>query len=568
MNKPILWIKIALIVSVFVIYIPLFSQTFHYPKILVTFIAASVLSMSFLFKPALMVPSGCVVLTGFGLILLSWCSVAFSHAPLNSVPQCMLFLSAAVICITVCNFTSDGKRYLLIVLFFIALAESLLAYLQFFDLKISTVLPFSACEKNVIGTMGNAEFLASFLAVGLLIGLKLAEESEKYKKLVYCGTGLICIAVLLTENKGTLLFLGIVFIYCITKKKFVAGIVLLVSAGVALWFFPSQLKGRLLVWISSAYTFKHHLFTGTGIRQVGHYYLDSIESLFVNFPLIKTAFGQNVGAVLDAHNIVLNFGVETGIAGLLVSILFVVSVVFHAKKINNYTGIALLFLVFKSFYTVMHNCSTSLILFALLLGVSLPAKTVVLAAKKRVVVLFSLIVLVFSGSLFAGYLVVSDFWYRKGIGAITLKDLKRGETFIRKSLAINPQNFDADLALGHIYFLNKDTGRMKSPLFKSIKNFKSMNTLKISAHMFFFSEMHEEAEKLYLEIEKCYPYHLTTLAKLAQIYFSRKEYKKAYEYASSVLDCKPRVKNESDFRNKMIASEIINVTGPKLFKVE
>lgn len=567
MSKIVFWIKIALILSVFVMYVPLFSQPFHYPKILVLFIAASMLSMSFLFKPAMIVPSGCVVLTGFGLILLSWCSVAFSHTPLNSVPQCMLFLSAAVICITVCNFTPDEKRYLPIIIFFIALAEALLAYLQFFDLRISTVLPFSTCEKNVIGTMGNAEFLASFLAVGLLMGLKLADGSEKYKKLVYCGTGLISIAILLTENKGTLLFLGIVFVYFLTKKKFVAGAILLVSAGVALWFFPSQLKGRLLVWISSAYTFKHHLLTGTGIRQVGHYYLDSVGSLFTNYPLIKTAFGQNTGAVLDAHNIVLNFGVETGIIGLLLSMLFVVFVVCHAKKNDHYTGIALLFLVFKSLYTVMHNCSTSLILLALLLGVSLPVTMVKLTTKKKVVLL-SLVLMIFAGSLSAGYLVLSDFWYKKGMVAITLRDLKKGDAYIRNSLAINPQNFDADLALGHLYFLNKDTVRMKPPLFESVKNFKSMNTLKISAHMFFFSEMHEEAEKLYLEIEKCYPYHLTTLAKLAQIYFSRKEYKKAYDYASSLLDCEPRVKNESDFRNKMIASEIINVTGPLLFNVE
>jgi hypothetical protein len=415
--------------------------------------------------------------------------------------------------------------------------------------------------------MGNAEFLATFLAVGVLIGLKSAEESERFRKPICCGVVLISIAILLTGNKGTLLFLGFIFMCYITKKRIITWAVLLASVGVALWFFPSQFKGRLLVWISSVYTFKHHLLTGTGIRQIGHYYLDSVESFFINYPLIKPAFGQNVGAVLDAHNIVLNFGVETGIAGLLVSILFVVSVVLCAKQSNNYTCIALLFLVFKSLYTVMHNSSTSLILLAILLGVTLPVTMVKLTAKKKII-LISLVLMVFAGSLSAGYLVLSDFWYKKGMIAITLRDLKMGEVYIRKSLAINPQNFDADLALGHIYFLNKDTVGMKPPLFESIRNFKSMNTLKISAHMFFFSAMYDEAEKLYLEIEKCYPYHLTTLAKLAQIYFSQKEYKKAYDYASQVLDCEPRVKNESDFRNKMIASEIINVTGPKLFEVE
>ena len=567
MNKPVDNIQIALMTAVFPVCTPLFSQSFHYPKLMVVFFAAVVLLLTLLFKNELKLPVGPIVVSGGALILISWCSLGSSHAPLNTIPHCMLFLSAAIICFTVANFDDKAKRTLLSVLFIIAVTESLLAFAQAAGIGIIPGILLVKGGPRVIGTIGNSDFLAAFLGVSIFIGLTMAKKECRYRKLIYTGISVVFIAVVLTRSKGTVLFLLIWFLFWLTKKKWLAAAAFLILFIVAVLFYPFQFKGRLLLWLSSLVTFKENILFGVGIRQLGHHYLDSIGYLFDTWPVLKAAFGQNVGAVLDAHNCVLNFSVETGILGCGLSLMFLYSVFRGRKNMEPFLGYGLLLLLFRSTYTVMHNSSTTLILFALLVGISLPVTTVAVTWQKRVVhvVIF---VVALCGASYSLYVLSADYWYKKGMKAIAIADVNKGRECIQKALLRNPQSGDAHLALGHIYFLQHDTVNIKPPLYKAITCFKTMNSLKISAHMLFYLGMYDDAEKLYREIERCYPNHLTTLAKLSEIYFKAEKLELAHQYASRLLDCKPRVKNRSDYRNRMTAAEIINITGPLLYQRE
>ena len=201
------------------------------------------------------------------------------------------------------------------------------------------------------------------------------------------------------------------------------------------------------------------------------------------------------------------------------------------------------------------------------MGLSLQSKKITLTIPKKAA-LVCLLIVIAVGTFYSGRAIKSDYWYYKGMKAIAQTNLDRGEIHLRKALILNPQNSEAYLAMGHIWFLRKNKEKIKAPLEKSITLFKSMNTMKISAHTFYYSEMYDEAEIVYLNIIEYFPFHLTSLAKLAQMYFIKKQYEKAHEFASRLLDCEPRVKNGSDYRNKVIASEIINITGPLLYSVE
>lgn len=564
MNRALNILQITLTGLLFLAFSSAFTQSFHYAKTVVFLLLGAVSVIRVSSAKEISLPTGPLSWAFLAILTAATVSLFASHAALNSLPHYMIFICSFWVLISLCNQTEKSRNTLYLMIFIIALIESIIAYLQFASINLPPPLTVFSSDNRIIGTFGNPEFMATFLTAAGFIGLHLMNTYAKRRKLFITGLIIIGPALLLTMNKGSVLFIAGWALYHITRKKLVVCAALLGSIILSLFLFRSSIKGRVLLWISSLNIFKDHLFTGVGLRQIGHHYLESVASVFDSGSIFSSVLQKHTANVLDAHNFILNWAAEAGIAGLISAAALVILCLKLKSEDKPYLHAALLFLLFKSMYTVMHNSTTGLMLFLIVVRALIPVRIYTVTSKMKAATVASGTFFLFACCL-TFHVISSDFWYGKSMLAIAEADIDNAITYANKSLKANPQNSDAHLACGHSYFLKKDKENMSKHLDQSIELFKSMNSLKISAHMYFYSGMHEKAKKLYSEILDYYPDHLTSISKLAQIYFLDRDYVQAHSYASLVLETEPRVKNESDFGNRRICAEIINKTGPLLY---
>ncbi|MFW6244486.1 MAG: O-antigen ligase family protein [Fibrobacterota bacterium] len=564
MNRAFTILQTVLTGVLFLAFSHEFTQSFHYAKTIIFLLLGTLSFFQLCFLRKVSVPTGPISWAFLAILTAATISLFSSHATLNSLPHYMIFVSSFFILISLCNQTEKSRNTLYVSIFIIALIESIIAYLQFASIKLPSPLTLSSSDNRIIGTFGNSEFMATFLAVAGFIGLHLLKTYTHHKKTLIAGLLIIAPALVLTMNKGSILFIAGWGLYHLTRRKLLVSAIILSSILLSLFLFGSSVKGRLLLWISSINIFKDHLIAGVGLRQIGHHYLESVASVLNSNSILGSVLEKHTANVLDAHNFILNWAAEAGVAGLISASALVICCL-KLKSINKpFLHTALLFLLFKSMYTVMHNSTTSLMLFLIVVSALIPLKVYALPLRMKTAILASG-TLFLIGCFMTFRVISSDYWYSKSMMAIAQANIDTAIIYGHKSLETNPQNSDAHLACGHSYFLKKEKKNMSKHLDQSIKLFKSMNSLKISAHMYFYSGMHEKAEKLYSEIVEYYPHHLTSLSKLAQIYFLDRDYVQAHSYASLVLETEPRVKNESDFGNRRTCAEIINKTGPLLY---
>jgi hypothetical protein len=556
---------VAMLCGIFLAVCPALGLAFHSAKSAMLLACGALSLVSLTARREIIVPSKyhCAAAAMIaGTIMLS---IVVSHAPFNSLMLGSLYCATAIVVVRLCNFTDKEQKRLLMLLYGIALAESILAILQFFHTPFLSGILAPIGENPVIGTVGNPDFLATFLGVSLFLGFQLRDRMQKIHVLFfYAGTLMILAALLCTKNKGTLLFIALWGVSRVVPKPKLIAAAAILGTGTLAFLYRDSILGRLLLWSASCWTIANHLPWGVGLGQIGGQYIESVSRLFSVFPYLRSALGHHTATVIDAHNIVLNMGAEAGILGVAGSVLFLAICIWQARNAPNYYRAAFALVIFKSLYTVMHNSVTGMVLYGVLTALTVPP--LYLSFKKptrsfrvciTIVVLIPLTVSL--------VLIGADYYYQKTMVLIAHGAPSTALKNVNRSLAINPYCSDAHLAAAQIFFLEQKSVPMTYHIVKAIALNKNLNTLKISAHMYFYSTMYERALPLYTFIYEVFPDHLTSMTKIAQIYLYQNDYYRAHKWASRVMDTEPRVKNASDTPNRYTAADIINRTGQRLF---
>jgi Tfp pilus assembly protein PilF len=543
-----------------------FYQQFYIPKLIAFYFMASACLILIWIRQPLKLPGAKPLVFIASFVLAGAVFGVSSKSPLTGFTQWSFYLGACLLYIAFLQLKHPDTERIFKVLFFAALAQLVLVILQ--QLGANNVLPQALIgeHERLFGTVGNQEFLSTLLGAGFFIGLHLYETNKDRNKriLILIACAGLFMGLVLAQNKGALLFIGLYFLW----KRFPGYKLMLAFAMLALvlavFMFPVSIKGRVLLWMVAAVMYAQHFATGVGFLQFENSYMDVVRELFGRHPLLSEMFGSYPAMTMDAHNIFLQFGTELGTTGLLLSLIFAGHVLRIANANRNYLGAALLFLLFKSLYTVVLASITGMIVFMLLLASLSPKRNIEFAGARRysamaaapaVAVLFAV----------ATWLSLSDYYYQQGVRALFMGRSEQAVSELNRALMFNRENSDAHLALAHVSYLQHDYAGMDHQIQNALRFRKNKDTYKVAANMYYYAKQYDEAFELYQHLHATFPQHLTSLTKLACIYMLRRDYEKAYAMAQQVLRTVPRKEAESDERNLRIARQIVIDSHPHLF---
>lgn len=536
----------------------IFYQAYYIPKLLVLFIGSLASTVILLQHNELRLPARRTILFLSGYLLMLGSMAWFSGEPRHAYIQLLYALCGCALYLVTINASDRQKDTALRIVCGIALLQCCLAALQ--AVNAISFLPGSLIpiEGRLTGTVGNPEFLATLLGVSTFIVLHFREksQSEKARRWLAAGAAVLFFGILTIGSKGTILYLVLYGIW-----RFKRSLKLIAAGGMTfvllmLLFSPASVLGRVFLWLTGLRMFIMNPVAGVGLGQFENSYLQSVHGFFSSLPAIAGYFGGYTSLTQDAHNICLQHAAELGLPGLAFSLLFAIFVFKRAQTLGGHLGAALLLLLYKSMYTVMLNSPTSLLLLTLLLGISEnPGR---LRSIKVKPIWTTVILPAFSALILAGtHLCIADYYYQRGLKATMMGNSAAAKIDFSAALNIDPERADTHLALAYLDFLAGNTDGMSLRIQQALKRGKSMDTYKISAHMFYYSRIYGNAERIYRYILFLFPEHLTSMAKLSVIAIKKGDYPQAVSLAERILALKPRRPNASDIRNAQIANEIL-----------
>lgn len=550
----------------------LFYQQFYLPKLLV-FFAMAICGLAWLARRhELRLPDNRALAFMAALTLAGGVSTLFSAAPQTSFMQWAYYLAACLLYLAFLQFGYSAFDLLLKTLFGMALLQLPLAVLQWAVLHgahLHALLPAAliGLHTRLFGTTGNQEFLAALLGTGFFIGLYLhtGSAAKNTRLLLAAACAALLLGLVLAHNKGGLAFIGLYFLWRHLPQRKLLAILALPALTVAVILFPDSSDGRLLLWLAAGVIILHHPLAGVGYMQYESHYLDAVRELFTAHPALAQLLGNHTAMSLDAHNLFLHYGAELGVPGLLLALLFAHHAWRLGRRDGGPLGAALLFLLFKSLYTVVLPSITGMLMFLLLLARLTPSANVIprqplaarYAALAAVPVLAALLAC-------AAIPALSDYYYLRGARALFMGEEARATGALNRALLLDRENTDASLALAQACYARHDYPAMKGHLQDALHYRKNKDTCKIAASMYYYSRRYDAAYALYNQLHQAFPQHLTSLTKLACIFMIRGDYNKAYVMAQQALHARPRTRAASDAKNLRLARQVAQDSYPHL----
>lgn len=551
----------------------LFFQQFYLPKLLVFFgIAASgsfwLSQRRELHLPDRRVPAFMALFTLAGGL-----STLLSAAPQTSLMQWAYYLGACMVYLVFFQFDRNGLELLLKVLFGLALLQLGIELLQWANLHPLLPAALIGQHERLFGTTGNQEFLAALLGAGFFIGLHLRAQIDRRdvrrgrhaRLLLAIACAALLLGLVLAHNKGGLAFIALYFLWRHLPRRKLLLALLLPALAVAIILFPDSSDGRLLLWLAAALIYLHHPLTGTGYMQFENHYLDAVRELFRSHPALATLLGNHTAMSLDAHNLLLQYGAELGSTGLLLALLFARHAWRLGRDDGGPLGAALLFLLFKSLYTVVLPSITGMLIFLLLLARLAPRTRAILrqpqAARYAAVAAAPVLAALFA---YAALPVLSDYYYMQGARALFMGQDAEATEALNRALILDRENADASLALAQASYSHHDYPAMRRHLEDALHYRKNKDSYKIAASMYYYSRRYDDAYALYSQLHQAFPQHLTSLTKLACIFMIRGDYEQAYATAQQALHARPRNRAPSDANNLRLARQVALDSYPHL----
>lgn len=536
-----------------------FHEGFYYPKLLLFLCAVTLGSFVLLLQQQWRLPNRRVLYFMAALVTVSILPGLMSDAPRESGLYLAFIIASCLLFIIFQNIDTRHYRFFYLLIIFVALIQIPIVVCQFFSWD--GLLPEILVTRGnrVIGTIGNPEFLATWLGVSFFLVLHCWQKETigKTHPVVWLILLLLVTALFMTKNKGGLLFIGLYFLYPRLPDKrwlfpmaFGALIAVIVLA-------PYSIMGRLFLWLVGLGQFIQHFLTGTGLRQFENGYLNTIHGLFSRYPWLSDTFGSYTAAVKDGHQLFIHWAAELGIGGLVLSILLAWFVWRQVQNQRNPLGAALLFLLFKFMYTVVLSSVTGMLLFVTLLAVLVPKVQVVnlrMISQRALPLLIATVI-----GAWGIYYSAADYYYSRGNRMLYLGQDQQAERYLQRSLEINPEQYNSYLALAHIRYRQQRFADMDRYIQQTLQYKRNKTTYKISAYMYFYSKIYGRAFDIYQFLHVVYPQHLTTMGKLASIYMVQQRYEDAHSMAKRVLGMKTRLQNDSDENNRRIARAILQL---------
>lgn len=430
--------------------------------------------------------------------------------------------------------------------------------------------------KRSSGLVGNREFLATFLSVGLLFQFPYALKIKEEKNLFLKTGALLILAVLwLIQSKGTLLLLCLVWGRPIISRfpKICWAAVSFVILSLSL--LSQSIRGRFLIWIVGLKMGLEHLPLGVGTGNFGKYYLSTLGEIFARFPILRTNLGDSVGVIDEAHNFVINSFAEMGLLGLVTS-LFIFIGLFRIYKRSEASeveadhgdGGLILLLMGKLTYTVVLLSPVSIASLAIGLGLTLKNEFLTEDSKLindrpmksrliRPIVSGSLMIFMAAACLCLFHFYVGESLYSHAYKSLRSGEMKRAKTQFENLTERYPHHSDAWLGLAFIA-VNSLPTQDPGPFVKvAMKLNPDFNTLKISAKSYLLAGDCYHAQEIYKNIHMAFPQHLSSISGLAQCALSLGDKKSAAFYAQLLIKTEPRVPTKTYGLNLLSAEGIL-----------
>ncbi|HEY6094925.1 MAG TPA: hypothetical protein VIU93_08230 [Gallionellaceae bacterium] len=541
-----------------------FYQQFYIPKLIVFYVMGALSLLLLICRPQQRMPPMRVLLFMATFLLVLSIQVALSPAPLTSSMQLAFYVGAMLLYLALLQFDAAGITVLLKVVFAAALLQLVIIALQQFGTPALLTTALVSEHERLLGTVGNPEFLATLLGVAFFIGLHLREHEHQQLRrgLLLLAAVALLVGMLLTHNKGALLFIGAYFLWRRVPNYRLMLVIALLALVLAVFVFPDSIKGRALLWLVAASMVAQNLFAGVGLLQFENRYLDVVHELYSAHPALSDALGSHTAMSMDAHNLFLHFGAELGAAGLVLAILLALHILNTVRSSQGYLGAALLLVLFKCMYTVVLTSVTGMLLLVLLLVALSPASTAASSRLPRFAFTAAAPV-VMALLVFTASLTLSDHYYQRGIRSLFLGQADAAEN-LQHALLINDENADASLALAHVSYLQYDYPAMQHYIEHAIQYRKNKDSYKIAGSLYFYAKRYDEAFEIYQFLHATFPQHLTSITKLASLYMIRGNYDMAHNMAQLALDTVPRKPAQSDEKNLAIARQILKDSSPHL----
>lgn len=540
------------------------QRTFFVPKLILTYAAAAAALAVLLSRRELRWP-GARVAVGAGaafaaMALLAWRAAAPGAAWVElSVLACGAVLFLAVVQL------SERERRLLSAAVVAAAALQLgIAVLQAGGAR--ALLP-SALQPRpdlaAYGSVGNPEFLATLLGVAAALALALLPRAQGPAQWRYAAPIVAALAVglLAARNKGGLALLGgWLFWQALARWPRVRGWLLvtgmLLCLAAVARFAPDSVKGRVLLWLASGQMIADHPWLGVGAGQVQNAYLPAVQALFARHPWAAAWLGSYTAQVDDAHDLLLQSWASLGVTGLIAAVALLVISLRVGRRAGAH-GWALAWLALKSLYTVVLGSLSGTMLWALALGLGPwqwePAP---MGARRRWLLALGVGVAL-APAWFGVRLALADRAYRRGLVAEARGDGGAALAAYEEAVSWQPGLAEAHLGKAHVRFGRGEREEMQRDLEEALARSRTMDVVKIAAHMRFYSHLYAEAEPLYGFLHEVYPEHLTSIAKLALIRLEAGDEEGARALARELLATRPRHRNDSDAANREIARRIL-----------
>lgn len=539
-----------------------FHQSFYLPKIIALFIGGLLGVTTLLQQERVLIPSNRAILFFAAYIITASVSIALSPSPWHSFLCLLLLFSGFLSYWFMLNLSEGERERTLKVVCGLALLQIGVLTLQTFNVIALLPGPLIIEQGRLTGTIGNPEFLSTVLAVAFLISLHLNKTGKLplNRTMFLAGLCALLAGIVAAGSKGTLIFLALYGLWRWKPGFKSFGLTSLTLGIFASLYSPASIAGRVFLWLVGAQMFIAHPLAGVGLGQFENNYLQTVYGIFSSWPGMAGYFGSYTSAVLDAHNIFLHNAAELGLAGLTLTLTVWIFLFNRARIYGGYLGAALLLLLYKSLYTVMLNSPTGLLLTAILVGAMTEKRE--LQNIKVNPVWTPVAIPVLAAAFFLGFqLCRADYYYQKGLKSLISGDRDNAEVELTQSMTIDPENSDSYLAMGHVRFLQRRSEEMDSYIRRAIHFKKSIDTYKISAHMYFYNRLDKNAARIYNYLLFTLPEHLTTMEKLAVIAARNGDAQGAVHFAEMILETHPRRNDPSDERNIRIAISILETAG-------
>lgn len=480
-----------------------------------------------------------------------WCVSAFILAaaflaPSLKEPLALISISAAL-CFLFSTLEDDDREKVKVAIIFVAACQTLLIFISYFSSGEPDSIGLRRLNSVPVGTVGNPDFLATVIAAAMFFLIRL--DWPKWRRtalLAVLFAGLIA-----TRSRGTI---AIVTLFSVIQfiPRWATVAVVTASAGLVglMW---ERFAGRVQLWWTSIVAISNKTWLGYGLDNFDSAYFNTNLQIMAENQNYRRTFGPWSSQVSDAHNLLLQWGVEFGVLGLAIAAAVIVGIFRRTRSMKSDEARLAWLLIIKSLYNVVLISVQALGLLALVLA----PKRIKQDGHFKIGMFVSLFVLTV-GTKASWMAAHSSHDLRRSMAFLSVGLPTKAIELTDRILIADKENTDALLAKSYAFLKLGNCSHSSLYALRASHLRQNMDVYKRAGHILFECGFYLEALSLFDDLHLVFPEHRTTTMKIAWSHYFLGNHKVAGEFAKNVLQSTPRRKSHSDDRNQKEARELIH----------